>query len=178
MPNADGTTEIMELLDAERAALLTCVERVPTELRTRKPAADRWSVSEVIEHLARVERGVAKLLALRGQEVPAAGADLSGAQLDPARVARLRSRVDRLQAPERILPQGALTCEEALQALDASRSALRAGLRAATPAALDGATHVHPVLGVLTLRGWACFIAHHEARHAAQITEIGTALGT
>jgi hypothetical protein len=177
MSNPNGTMTEIELLDAERAALLACVGRVPEELQTKKPAPDCWSVTEVLEHLARVERGVAKLLALRGQETPDAGADLAGAQLDAARVARLRNRVERIKAPERIQPQGALTAEEVLRALDESRSALRAALLAASPAALDGATHAHPLLGALTLRSWACFIAHHEARHAQQISEIGAALG-
>ena len=38
-------------LDESRAALRAAVEAVPAALRTRKPAQDRWSVAEVLEHL-------------------------------------------------------------------------------------------------------------------------------
>jgi len=31
------------------------------------------------------------------------------------------------------------------------------------------------VIGRLTLRDWLAFVAHHEARHAAQIDEIAAA---
>jgi hypothetical protein len=33
----------------------------------------------------------------------------------------------------------------------------------------------HAVIGRLTLRDWLAFVAHHEARHAAQIDEIAAA---
>jgi hypothetical protein len=178
MAAPDSTTAVLELLDRERAALLACVDRVPAPLRVRRPTPERWSVMEVLEHLARVERGVAKLLAIRGQEQAPAAVALDDAQLDAARIARLRSRSERIEAPSRIQPEGALGPAETMQALADSRSALRAALQAAHPAALDGVTHTHPILGVLTLRGWACFVAHHEARHAAQVEEIAEALAT
>jgi hypothetical protein len=176
MTGSDSTAAVLELLDAERAALLAAVERIPASLRSRRPSPERWSVTEVVEHLARVERGVAKLLALRGQEGAPASVDLDEAQLDAARIARLRSRSERIEAPSRIQPEGNLGPAEALQALADSRSALRAALQAAHTAALDGVTHAHPILGVLTLRGWASFVAHHEARHAAQVKEIADAV--
>ena len=176
MAGSDSTAPVLELLDAERAALLASVSRIPASLRARRPAPERWSVAEVLEHLARVERGVAKLLTLRGQEETPAAVALGEAQLDATRIARLRNRSERIEAPSRIQPEGAFGPAEALQALADSRTALRAAIQAAHAAAFDGVTHSHPVLGVLTLRGWACFVAHHEARHAAQVDEIAEAL--
>lgn len=65
---------------------------------------------------------------------------------------------------------------EALRALEESRRTLRSAFLAADPVALDVVTHAHQILGVLTLRGWTCFVAHHEARHARQVAEIAEAL--
>jgi uncharacterized damage-inducible protein DinB len=167
--------DTLTLLDLERAALMSNVARVPEHDRSRRPAPDAWSVSEVLEHLATVERGIAKLLALRGRETP--GADAPPAvPLDEARIAALRGRERRTEAPERVRPTGTVSCADALRALGETRDALRKAVVDATPAALDGCTHTHPVLGTLTLRDWVHFIAHHEARHAAQVAEIADAL--
>jgi hypothetical protein len=179
MNTVHSTPQILELLEAERAALLATVERTPESLRARRPAPDKWSMVEVLEHLTRVESGVARLLTVRGRAAPGAppeGVDLSDAQLDAARIARLRDRADRLEAPERIRPAGTSAPADALRALAAARTELVAALLAADPGALDGAVHTHPALGTLTLRAWAEFVAHHEARHADQVREIAAAL--
>jgi|SRR5919109_2839038 uncharacterized damage-inducible protein DinB len=167
--------DTLTLLDSERATLITNVARVPEPERSRRPSADCWSIAEVLEHLAVVERGIVKLITLRGREVPAADA-APAAPLSDDRVAALRGRVRRIEAPERVRPTGTMTATDALRALEETRGALRQALLAANPTSLDGCTHTHPVLGTLTLRDWVHFVAHHEARHAAQIAEIAERL--
>jgi hypothetical protein len=132
-------------------------------------------VAEVVEHLARVERGIAKLIGLRGREQPTAG-QAAAVPLDAARIARVRSRRERIEAPERIRPSGTVTPDDALRALEQARVTLREAVIAADSASLDGCTHAHAVLGVLTLRDWVRFVAHHEARHASQVAAIAVAL--
>ncbi|MEA2712972.1 MAG: hypothetical protein QOK27_933, partial [Gemmatimonadales bacterium] len=39
--------------------------------------------------------------------------------------------------------------------------------------ALGGLTFSHPLLGSLDLYQWILFVGQHEARHAAQIAELG-----
>jgi uncharacterized damage-inducible protein DinB len=167
-------TDVLQLLDDERQALLALVERVPVEQQDKRPSPDAWSVAEVLEHLARVERGIARLIASRGREQPVN--QPAAAALDAARIERMRTRIDPIVAPERVRPTGAVSTADALRALDESRGQLREAVSAADPASLDGCTHPHAVLGVLTLRDWIAFVAHHEARHAAQISAIARAL--
>ena len=59
----------LELLAAERAALAAAVARVPAELQSRAPAPGQWSIGDVIEHLTRVETGIARLLLKRGRNL-------------------------------------------------------------------------------------------------------------
>jgi [ribosomal protein S5]-alanine N-acetyltransferase len=167
---------VLELLAGERARLIERVERVPEALRSRPPADGRWSIVQVLEHLARVESGITKLLAVRGRERPAEGVDVGDAVMTPAKVARARNRGDRIEAPERIRPTGSASPADALRQLEDARAALVAAFREADREALDGQTYVHQTLGRLTLRAWAEFVAHHEARHAEQIAEIADAL--
>jgi uncharacterized damage-inducible protein DinB len=167
--------DVLKLLDEEREALLADIARVPVAQREQRPTPSAWSVAEVLEHLAHVERGIAKLIALRGREQPPPD-QAAATPLDAARIARLRSRDRRIEAPERIRPSGTVTAAEALRALEDARVKLREAVIAADSHSLDACTHAHAVLGVLTLRDWVRFVAHHEARHAAQVAEIARAL--
>jgi uncharacterized damage-inducible protein DinB len=172
MPDPTSTVEeLLELLDRERHELVARVEQVPAPARERRPADDAWSVADVLEHLARAERGIARLIAQRGRDEP-----VSQAAAVPLDIGRVRGRSERIDAPERIRPTGTMTAAEALRALDETRAQMRAAVLAAKSPSLDGCTYPHPVLGVLTLRDWISFVAHHEARHAAQVSAIAQAL--
>ena len=99
-------TKTLELLDADRRGLLAAAARVREADRDRRPAADQWSVAQVLEHLASVERSVAALIAVRGREpVPP---DQPEAVPDGAeRMARLRVREKRIAVPDALRPAGA-----------------------------------------------------------------------
>lgn len=55
--------ELVDYAGRQRATLLSAVACVPEPLRDRRVEAGRWSVAEVLEHLHRVERSIARLLA-------------------------------------------------------------------------------------------------------------------
>ena len=65
--------ELIEFLAQHRRRVHEAVASVPAELRERKPAPDRWSVAEVIEHLAMIEQRVAALLTKRVTGARASG---------------------------------------------------------------------------------------------------------
>ena len=170
----------VELLAAERAALAAAVARVPAELRSRSLAPGQWSIVDVVEHLTRVETGIARLLAKRGRPgesgpVPE-GKSFADLRLTPELIAHLRDRAHRIEAPERVRPSGAANPATAWEALEAARGELLRAFAAADPDALDAVVHEHAVLGPLVLRDWVTFVAHHEARHCAQVAEIADAL--
>src|SRR5690349_17256033 len=50
--------ELVDALDSRRAELTRAVNEVPTSARNRRPSEDRWSVAEVLEHLALVEDNI------------------------------------------------------------------------------------------------------------------------
>ena len=172
-PHADP---LLALLDEERARLLAEVARVPRARQGETILPGRWSVAGIAEHVARVERGVVRMLEAgrAGTLRPAATTPL-GAPLPDAVVAGLRDRTTPLEAPERVRPTGAATPEAALDELAQARAALLDAYRATTDEVLDGAAYPHPYLGPLTLRGWVEMSAHHDARHAAQVAELAAA---
>jgi len=168
-------SEIATYVDAQRSALLAAAQELPEAAWPSRPAPDEWSVSDVCEHLHRVERGSARLIALRATEARAAG---HPAEMDESSImqcldfASLTDRSRRIEAPSRVAPQGGWTRAAALAALAGSRSELHAAIAAADGLALQGVRHAHPRLGEIDLYQWLLFIGQHEARHASQVTEI------
>ena len=174
MPTPAGATDtIIQRLDTDRAALLAIANSIPAERCTERPRPECWSIAEVLEHVANVDTGVARMIA-RGatQPLTATAAELEAARLSQERASWVRNRETRVQAPERVRPTGRLTMEQALGRLAEGREGLKQAYLAADPAVLDGAVFPHPILGSITVRGWVELTAHHDARHAKQIAEI------
>ncbi len=160
-------------LNADRRALRAAVERVPASLRTVKPAPDRWSVAEVLEHLSIVERGALMRVRALIQEAPAVDAP---AALTPIDRDFLKNRTKRIMAPDRIQPTGTVSVDAALTALENSREELLAVLGEAEGRDLSQVTQPHPALGPLDGYQWIAIIGGHEMRHSLQIEEIGAGL--
>src|SRR3989442_15566598 len=67
------TRELLDYLDAQRAALRAAFDAVPPDARDRPPAPGQWSAAAVVEHLAIVDARIAKVLAKRVAEGRPAG---------------------------------------------------------------------------------------------------------
>lgn len=168
------TTALLEYLDTSRGVLTHAVDRVSADRRDQAPSAGRWSVAEVLEHLATVERGVGVLIRRAMTKAPAADPGLivdRAAIL--ARVAPLEDRSQQVDAPDRVRPTGAVTADAAWAALGDTRRALVETITATDDLDLHGISVPHGILGPLNLYEWMAFVGAHERRHAAQIIEVG-----
>lgn len=170
---------LMAQLNRVRHALRVAVSDVPVDLRERRPGPDRWSVAEVVEHLAIVETRTGSLIAELAAGAPAAGDDPATTPADhigaEAR-AGLLDRTRKLEAPPVIRPSGALDTDAALAMLERSRDALLASFAASSGRDLGAVHRPHPRFGALDGYQWAAFTAAHEERHTAQIREIAEQL--
>jgi hypothetical protein len=175
------TEELLNHLEVNRAALHEAVDAVPSSLRETRPAADRWSVAEVLEHLGRVEDQLTRLLAAKLAEARLTGA--LGPERESGPIANshadlLLDRRRRITAGDRVLPRGELDAASAIATLDKTRAKLLHLVLAHDGLSLGAVSHPHPAFGMLDGYQWFAFIGTHEARHAAQIREIGEALVT
>ncbi|MCU0626639.1 MAG: DinB family protein [Gemmatimonadaceae bacterium] len=165
-----------------RMALLDAVETLPPELREARPSLEAWSAAEILEHLARVEKGIAKLFALRVGELRATpGAPREGDEwpaVDAARFAGVDDRGLRRNAPDRTRPSGELSADAALRALRETRALLLSEAMRGDGLALGTVTHPHPFLGELDLYEWIWFIGAHEQRHTAQLRDLAAHFAT
>jgi uncharacterized damage-inducible protein DinB len=166
--------EILTRLDQSRAELRKAVDRVPADQRDRPPASGRWSVADVLEHLALVDERFTGIIGSKIAEARAAGipAEKGDPPLLPPNVeSMLADRTERRQAPEPLHPHG-LSCGDAWTRAEIARTAFRNLLSDANGLALSRVIHEHPRFGALNVYQWAGFVAGHELRHTAQITEL------
>ena len=167
--------EVLTELDQARGVLRDAVAAVPESSRAARPGEGRWSVNEILEHLSMVERRFTGLLALRIREAKEAGLGVEHNPRDPLPLdlrTRFADRANRRNAPEAVIPSGALDFNSAWRAVEEARAELCELLRGNEGLALGTVVHHHPVFGTLNVYQFAELIAHHERRHAKQITGI------
>jgi hypothetical protein len=172
--------ELIAYLAKHRRDVHEAVASVPPELRERKPAPDRWSVAEVVEHLSMIERGVAALLTMHVTAARANGVgpdpDTSSVVASYANPDAVVDRTTRITAPKRVEPTGTIDAAAGTRALVQAHVAMVSSLQNANGVCLENLTHTHPVLGSLNMYHWIVALGLHEQRHTAQIREIGQSL--
>jgi len=173
------TMELVRHLDTNRAELWTAVEAIAPEDRQRRPLPERWSVAEVLEHLAIVETRVTARLTDAFEIARAAGMtpdEETGPVVDPSFLERAHDRSKRFKTGEHAEPRGGLTSDQAWARLEDSRQAFLNLLERADGLAVSGITAPHPAFGTLSFHQWAVFLGAHDARHALQIREMADQL--
>jgi hypothetical protein len=172
-------TELVDYADTARADLLDVVSTIPASRFVERPAPERWSAAELLEHLARVETGCARVIAKRAATAREAG--IAAERDDSSMLGALDGRgvMDRshkLKAPEIVAPSGGFSRERSLDALTASRAEFTQAVTDADGLALSEVRHTHVVLGEIDLYQWILFVAQHEKRHTLQLVEIAEQL--
>ncbi|HKF41972.1 MAG TPA: DinB family protein [Thermoanaerobaculia bacterium] len=162
----------IEELEDSRARLLAAIEDVTEEQWARRPAEDRWTIAECIEHVGAAELPLERLFATGAREQPTEEERRKIRQKDDYVRTFLRDRSQKGEAPERIRPKGRFaTREEAVATFEERRAANIAWVRATTEPLRDRFGK-HPFADVIDGYQWLLFLSAHCDRHAAQIEEI------
>ncbi len=133
-----------------------------------KPAPDRWSIAEILEHVVIVESLIHGIVR-RMPRAPVPPADWNQMQVDAAIPITVPSRAQRFTAPDRIAPTGQMSGPEwSAKFLDARNETIKL----LSAPALRGHVLPHPVAGPWDGYQWLLAAAAHSARHADQIREI------
>jgi uncharacterized damage-inducible protein DinB len=155
-------------LDETRDHLLRATRNLsPTQLQY-KPAPDRWSVAECLEHLTTVETFVVANIHNTIKEAP--GSPKTD-NTDEALVQRVRNRTVKANAPERIVPTGRIPHDQLLAEFEAARKRT-CEFVASTNAPLRQYAFPHPRFGQVDCYQWVLLVAGHGDRHRQQIEEV------
>jgi hypothetical protein len=161
--------DALEYLTETRDGVLEAVKGLSEAQWRFKPAPDRWSALENMEHLTLVGGRVAELLG-RLDQAPAAPTDRDPGPID---VFILKDALDRSKTfptPPATFPAGGMTPAEAVEQFSIRHASvvdcLTLGL------ALRRNLISHPVYGPLDGYQWILVYAAHNARHTEQILEL------
>ncbi len=171
--------ELVRTLETNRRDLRAAIDAVPIAHRERRPADDRWSVTDVVEHIAIVERRIATRLGEAFDAAHAIGLPPEvpvGPAVDRTFIDRVGDRTNRFKTGPHAEPKGGIDSEAAWAEAAASRAQFLQLLERARGLNVDGISAPHPYFGPLSFYQWAAFLGGHDARHAAQIREIAAAL--
>jgi hypothetical protein len=161
----------LALLARSRTAVLNAVDGLTEQQAHWKPAADRWSILEYIEHLAVSDDGLVALVK-RSLDSPA---HIETQDERKAREQKIR---------ETPIPRGVNHAPDHLKPIarfDSLADAVKAFLAArertidyAQSTADDLRSHFapHPVLGQMDGYQWLCGNARHAETHARHVVEI------
>jgi hypothetical protein len=161
----------MGRLERQRAAFLAELHGMRPSRLALRPAPEKWSALELVEHLVLVEEAV-----LRG--IPDRPPTRSLA--DSARAAMVLpllyltfTRGGRLRAPTRdLLPVGGSSLPQLEARWTRARANLRAVLQLMGPEDLSRPFFRHPVIGWLTTLEGVAFLERHVAHHLHQVKRI------
>ena len=135
-----------------------------------KPAPDRWSVGENLEHVILVERRGSGFVdvSIKQPVDPRRSSGYPGSHESLVVMARDRSHPRR--GPEAVQPKGGKPLDQLLREYDAARKFTRGLL--ATDVDLRAYFAPHPVFGELDCYQWILILAAHSDRHRSQAEEV------
>lgn len=167
--------EIYEGLQKTREKLIPAIESLPPEKQNWRENGAGWSIKEIVEHLSIVEAGIIKIvekLISKAEEIEAFSSEtFPPIPVDFAeKLTAIRDR--KLQAPERVHPQGAQSLSDSLAKLKKERSVLEDLQTKLEKIDASVPTFPHPALGDLNAYQWIIMIGLHERRHLMQIERI------
>ncbi|HKQ87851.1 MAG TPA: DinB family protein [Candidatus Acidoferrales bacterium] len=158
-------------LAESRDRLVALVRGLSPTQTAYKPAPERWSIAENLEHVILVEhrgRGFVEN-ALKQAPDPARHSGYPGSA--EGLVAMLRDRSHPRRGVEQIQPAGRWPHDQLLKEFEAARKRT-CELLAATTADLHAHFSPHPLFGDLSCFQWLLVLAAHCDRHRAQSEEV------
>lgn len=164
---------LLAQLQASRNIFINSFAGISEEQSHLKPAPDRWSVLDTIEHLTTAESIQFKLISTQRTPRPADAPNREGAFLH-----MIPNRTHKMESPDGAKPIGRFaTLAEASEKFKTTRAGVIQFLEQYTDdLRASEVKHPHPAAGMVSICEMLVAIAMHAKRHAAQIEEIKKAL--
>lgn len=157
---------------AVRVALDKALAGLDPREADRRPEPGRWSIAEIVEHLARAYMGTAKGLRLCLEDGQPRITRSSWAQRGAKFLIVTVGHFPRGRpTPDPVTPKG-WSFAQALERAHGGLDALDAGARAASDRFGERALVLnHPVIGACSVRDWRRFHQVHTQHHVKQIVD-------
>ena len=170
---ADDRAELIELLEKSEREMMQYITGLSDAQWAFKPAPDRWSVGEVVEHIVLAE-GLMFDLAVKSLDSQANPKWQETLTKTAVIKAALPNRSRRVDAPAAIQPKQGMTREAVLTRFKEQRARIGAYARD-TDKPLKAHTSPNPFFGDLNAHQWLLYVPLHTIRHNQQIAEVKAA---
>ena len=167
--------ELIERLQKTEQELLTLVTGVTDAQWAFKPAPERWSIGEVVEHIVLAEALMFDTAVRSLDRAQNPKWDETLPKTDRLRRA-LPDRSRRVDAPAAIKPQQAMSRAEVMARFAEQRKRALAYARDADHP-VKAHTAPNPFFGDLNAHQWLLYIPLHNERHNQQIAEVKSSPG-
>lgn len=157
-------------LERTRAGLVEATAGLSAAQWKFKPGPDRWSLAEIVEHIALTEDFLLENTSQKVMQAPAGKPDRDYKSTDKMILNAIADRTQKAQAPESLRPTGRWSPEEALQHFLKSRTRTVEFLKS-TPGLRDHVVN-SPLGTPMDAYQWLLFISAHSERHTKQILEV------
>ncbi len=162
----------VQQLRASRDGLVNALQGVSDAQAKFKPAPDRWSIEDIIEHLAVAEHGMYRLITAHYEPLDSP----ADREREKTIAERGRSRAEKLEAPERVRPRGRYgSLSAALAQFNANRDRTIQYVESCEDDLRMRVTQ-HS-LGRISCQECLSVLIVHPLRHAEQIREIRESTG-
>ena len=159
--------------DAVRLKLKEAVAALSEEQLEALPDGEKWSVKQIVEHVAMVNDGAVRICTRLLSKAEEAGRHSAGFHVSEEFVEKGKGVAGvKLEAPEIVHPMAGASLSDSLARLDTSSQAMQM-LREKFEK-FDGTEpkFPHPYFGDLSAQEWFVLSGAHEGRHLAQIRRI------
>ena len=143
------------------------------------PDGEKWSIQQIVEHVAMVEQGVSRICAklLETAKTVDEPSDGSFVLSDEFSAKSTKIAGLKVEAPERVHPSGNVSIADALEHIKANKLTLEAMRPDLERYDLSHAKFPHPFFGDLTASEWLVMLGGHGSRHTDQIGRILDKIG-
>jgi hypothetical protein len=147
---------------------------VSPEEAGRKPEDGSWSIQQIVEHVALVAGGTARICSklVDGARADNKASDGRFSLSDEFNHHSEMAAAAKIEAPERVQPTGTVTLAESIQKLAETEGAIEPLKSDMERLDLTGHTFPHPFFGDLTAAEWLVVAGGHEMRHTLQIQRV------
>ncbi len=171
-------SDIYEANSQIRRKLCETVGGLSPEQLNALPEGEKWSISDIVEHVSIVNGGMFRICSKLLSKAEADGKmsdgqiDLSSFMEKTAGAAEMK-----LEAPEMVRPKGGQALDASLAALDEGEKSFQTLVPAFDKYDGNAAKFPHPYFGDLSAIEWLVLAGGHEARHLRQIRRILEKIG-
>jgi len=157
-----------------RERLKQLVASLSTDKTSTRPADEKWTIAQIVEHVSIVDESTIKICAKLLKKASEAGHTSDGKALISDRFLKKGSEIARIkvEAPTFVQPTGGKTISESLARLDENSVRLDE-LRSIFETV--GGTEFkfpHPFFGDISAQEWLALKGGHEMRHIKQIEKL------